>query len=102
MRSAAFDRATGFVAHHGARYLGDLDGGQWLGAAVLEVYRFRREGYRFFVFEGVDPELFPACYYRQLDATPWCRAEQHAFLAEVTAAGQLSVNLLTDLADRWL
>ncbi|BCJ44210.1 heme oxygenase [Actinoplanes ianthinogenes] len=101
IRSAAFDRATGYVAHHCTRYLHDLDGGQWLGAAVLEAFRFRRQGYRFFVFEGVDPELFQARYRTRLDRVPWNRAEQDAFLTEVAAAAQLNLDLLTDLENRW-
>ena len=101
IRCAAFDRATGFVAHHGMRYLSDLDGGQWLGAAVLEAYRFRREGYRFFVFDGVDPELFQKRYHHRLDTIAWNRAERDAFLTEVVAAAQLNLDLLTDLENRW-
>ncbi|WIM97052.1 biliverdin-producing heme oxygenase [Actinoplanes oblitus] len=101
IRSSAFDRATGYVAHHCTRYLHDLDGGQWLGAAVLEAYRFRRQGYRFFVFEGVDPELFQARYRTRLNLVPWNHAEQDAFLAEVAAAAQLNLDLLTDLENRW-
>jgi heme oxygenase len=101
IRSAAFDQATGYVAHHCTRYLSDLDGGQWLGAAVLEAYRFRRHGYRFFVFEGVDPELFLIRYRHRLNVVPWNRAEREAFLAEVAAAAKLNLDLLTDLENRW-
>ncbi|GAA2699014.1 MULTISPECIES: biliverdin-producing heme oxygenase [Actinoplanes] len=101
LRSAAFDKATGFVAHHCTRYLSELDGGQWLGAAVLEAYRFRRQGYRFFVFEGVDPELFRARYRNRLESTPWNRAERDAFLTEVAAAAELNLAVLTDLDNRW-
>jgi heme oxygenase len=101
IRAAAVDRATGYVAHHCTRYLSDLDGGQWLGAAVLGAYKFRRQGYRFFVFEGVDPELFQARYRNRLDTTPWNRAERDAFLAEVTMAVQLNLDLLTELENRW-
>ncbi|GLW33404.1 heme oxygenase (biliverdin-producing) [Actinoplanes regularis] len=101
IRCAAFDRATGYVAHHCTRYLSDLDGGQWLGAAVLEAYDFRRQGYRFFVFEGVDPELFRARYLDRLDTTPWSRTEREAFLAEVAAAVRLNLDLLTELGNRW-
>lgn len=101
IRGAAVDQATGYVAHHCTRYLNDLDGGQWLGATVLEAYRFRRQGYRFFVFEGVDPELFRARHHQRLDATPWSGAEPAAFLAEVTTAVRLHLDLLRDLGGRW-
>ncbi|GIF12209.1 heme oxygenase (biliverdin-producing) [Actinoplanes teichomyceticus] len=101
IRSVAVDRDTGFVAHHGTRYLGDLDGGQWLGAAVFQAYRFDRRGYRFFVFEGVDPRLLRTRYRQRLDAVGWGRAERGAFLSEAAAAAQLGLNLLVELGNRW-
>ncbi len=101
IRSAAFDRATGYVAHHCTRYLGDLSGGQWLGHRLVEAYGFRRDGYRFFVFEGVDPPLFRGRYRDQLNAVPWTHTEQDAFLDEVAAAYRLNLTLLAELEDRW-
>ncbi|GAA0461677.1 heme oxygenase [Actinoplanes capillaceus] len=101
IRSAAFDRATGYVAHHCTRYLGDLSGGQWLGQAVVGAYGFRRHGYRFFVFEGVDPPLFRARYRERLNAVPWSRAEQDAFVNEVSAAFRLNIDLLAELWESW-
>ncbi|BBH65925.1 heme oxygenase [Actinoplanes sp. OR16] len=101
IRSAAYDRATGYVAHHCTRYLGDLSGGQWLGRQLVEAYGFRREGYRFFVFEGVDPPLFRDRYRDRLNAVPWTRTEQDAFLDEVAAAYRLNIDLLAELEDRW-
>ncbi|MBB2945286.1 heme oxygenase [Actinoplanes lutulentus] len=101
IRSAAFDRATGYVAHHCTRYLGDLSGGQWLGAKLVAAYGFNRHGYRFFVFEGVDPPLFRARYRDQLNSVPWSRAEQNAFLDEVSAAYRLNLELLAELEERW-
>ena len=101
LRSAAFDDATGFVAHHCTRYLGDLSGGQVLGRAIVDAYRFRRHGYRFFVFDGVDPGLFKARYRERLDAVPWRRAEQDAFLTEAATAYRLNIDLFAELAGRW-
>ncbi|MEV6299193.1 biliverdin-producing heme oxygenase [Actinoplanes sp. NPDC051861] len=102
IRCAAFDRATGYVAHHCVRYLGDLSGGQWLGQAIAEAFRLRRgQGHRFFVFEGVDPPLFRADYRDRLNALPWTRVEQDAFLGEVAAAYRLNIEMLADLARRW-
>ncbi|WP_436524147.1 heme oxygenase (biliverdin-producing) [Actinoplanes sp. HUAS TT8] len=102
IRSAAFGQASGYVAHHCTRYLRDLDDGQWLGAAVWEMYNFRRQGYRFFVFEGVNPELFQARYHQLLDTMPWTPAEQNAFLTEVTTAIRLNLDMLKELEIRWL
>lgn len=101
IRSAAFDRPTGYVAHHCTRYLGDLSGGQWLGRKIVAAYGLRRQGYRFFVFEGVDPPLFRARYRDRLDAVRWSRAEQDAFLSEVSAAFQLNLALLAELEEHW-
>lgn len=101
IRDAAVARATGYVAHHCSRYPGDLSGGQWLREAVIGAYGFRRHGYRFFVFEGVDPPLFRARYREQLNHAPWTRAEQDDFLDEVAAAFRLNIDLLTELGDRW-
>ncbi|MEU4557608.1 biliverdin-producing heme oxygenase [Actinoplanes sp. NPDC023936] len=101
IRSAAFDHATGYVAHHCTRYLGDLSGGQWLGQRLVEAYRLDRQGYRFFVFEGVDPPLFRARYRDQLNAVPWSRGERNAFLDEVAAAYRLNIGLLGELEERW-
>ncbi|GLY00753.1 MULTISPECIES: biliverdin-producing heme oxygenase [Actinoplanes] len=101
IRSAAFDRASGFVAHHCTRYLGDLSGGQWLGQAVVQAYGFRGEGHRFFVFDGVDPGMFRAHYRDRLNAAPWSHAEQDAFIDEVSAAYRLNVDVLDELGRIW-
>ncbi|WP_328464840.1 biliverdin-producing heme oxygenase [Actinoplanes sp. NBC_00393] len=101
IRAAAFDRATGYVAHHSVRYLGDLSGGQWLGQSIVEAYGLRRQGYRFFIFEGVDPPLFRARYRDHLNAVRWTRADQAAFLNEASAAFRLNLDLLAELGEHW-
>ena len=101
IRYAAFDQPTGYVAHHCTRYLADLSGGQWLGQKIVEAYGLRRHGYRFFVFEGVDPPLFRARYRDRLNAVRWSRAEQRAFLTEVSAAFRLNLALLAELEQHW-
>jgi heme oxygenase len=101
IRSAAFGRATEYVAHHCTRYLADLAGGQWLRQAVVEAYGFRRDGFRFFVFEGIDPPLFRARYRDRLNSVPWARRQQDAFLAEVATAYQLNMDLLAELRENW-
>ncbi|MBG0567866.1 biliverdin-producing heme oxygenase [Actinoplanes sp. NEAU-A11] len=101
IRYAAVDQDTGYVAHHCTRYLGDLAGGQWLGRAIVAAYGLRRQGYRFFVFEGVDPPLFRARYRDRLNAVRWTRPEQDAFLAEVSAAFRLNIDMLAELGEHW-
>jgi heme oxygenase len=90
-----------FVAHHYTRYLGDLSGGQFLGPAIAEAYGLSGDGHRFFVFEGVDPPAFRARYRALLDEAPWSRAEQDAFLTEVSQAYRLNIDVLDELRERW-
>lgn len=101
LRDVAFGAATGFVAHHYTRYVGDLSGGQYLGPAVARVYGLNGDGHRFFAFPGVDPAAFKSYYRHLLDTTPWSPAEQEAFLAEVAEAYRLNIAMLTELRERW-
>jgi heme oxygenase len=101
LRSVTSDEPA-FVAHHYTRYLGDLSGGQFLGPAIAEAYGLTGDGHRFFVFEGVDPPVFRARYRALLDEAPWSRAEQDAFLAEVSQAYRLNIDVLDELRERWV
>jgi heme oxygenase (biliverdin-producing, ferredoxin) len=101
LRAVAFDRASAFIAHHYTRYLGDLSGGQYLGPAIAKSYGLDGDGHRFFVFEGVRPPAFRAAYREMLDRIAWPRAEEDAFVAEVSEAYRLNINLLAELRDRW-
>ena len=101
LRSVAFDRPSAFVAHHYTRYLGDLSGGQFLGPAIAHSYRLQGDGHRFFVFEGVRPPAFRTRYRRALDTIGWPPAEETAFLAEVSEAYRLNIDVLADLKERW-
>ena len=101
LRAVAFDRASAFIAHHYTRYLGDLSGGQYLGPAIAKSYGLDGDGHRFFVFEGVRPPAFRAAYRAMLDRISWPRAEEDAFVAEVSEAYRLNIDVLTELKDRW-
>jgi heme oxygenase len=90
-----------FVAHHYTRYLGDLSGGQYLGPAIAEAYRLNGEGHRFFVFEDIDPPAFRAHYRTLLDDAKWTDSEQETFLAEVSHAYRLNIDVLDELRNRW-
>lgn len=91
----------GFLAHHYTRYLGDLSGGQYLGAAIARAYGLNGEGHRFFVFEGVRPPAFRNRYREMLDGIRWPAAEADAFLSEVREAYRLNIAVLTELRERW-
>ena len=99
--AVAFHRASAFVAHHYTRYLGDLSGGQYLGPAIAKAYGLDGRGHRFFVFEGIRPRAFRARYRELLDRISWPRAEEDAFVAEVSEAYRLNINVLAELKERW-
>jgi heme oxygenase len=101
LRAVAFDRPAGFVAHHYTRYLGDLSGGQYLGPAIAQAYGLTGDGHRFFTFEGVDPPAFRGRYRALLDEVAWSPAEQDAFLAEVSEAYRLNIDMLDELREKW-
>ncbi|MFF5291747.1 biliverdin-producing heme oxygenase [Paractinoplanes globisporus] len=102
LRYAANSHPVGFIAHHYARYLGDMSGGQYLGQAIARVYGLNSEGNRFFLFPGIDVEAFKGYYRRLLDALPWTFDEQDEFVAEVVEANRLNVAVLDELARRWI
>ncbi len=101
LRQVAFDRPSAFIAHHYTRYLGDLSGGQYLGPAIARAYGLSGDGHRFFVFDGVRPPAFRARYRGMLDRISWPPAEEEAFLAEVSEAYRLNIDVLTELKGRW-
>jgi heme oxygenase (biliverdin-producing, ferredoxin) len=101
LHAVAFDRPTAFVAHHYTRYLGDLSGGQYLGPSIARSYGLNGAGHRFFVFEGVRPPEFRRAYRELLDRTGWTRAEENAFMAEVSEAYRLNIDVLAELRERW-
>ena len=101
LHAVAFDRAWAFLAHHYTRYLGDLSGGQYLGPAIARTYRLNGDGHRFFAFEGIRPPAFRTAYRRMLDRIVWPRAEEDAFVAEVSEAYRLNIAMLAELNERW-
>ena len=101
LREVAFDRPSAFVAHHYTRYLGDLSGGQFLGPAIARAYGLTGDGHRFFVFDGVRPPAFRSRYRELLDEIRWSRAEEEAFLGEVSTAYRHNIDVLAGLTERW-
>jgi heme oxygenase len=101
LRYAANSHPIGFIAHHYARYLGDISGGQYLGRAVARAYGFTGDGHRFFIFDDLDPEAFKTYYRQLLDTLPWSRYEQDEFVTEVFEAYRLKIAVLDDLRQRW-
>jgi heme oxygenase (biliverdin-producing, ferredoxin) len=102
LREVAYDRPSAFIAHHYTRYLGDLSGGQYLGPAIARSFGLDGDGHRFFVFEGVRPPAFRTRYRELLDRIRWPDAEEDAFLAEVSEAYRLNIDVLAELKERWV
>lgn len=101
LQEVAFSWPAGFVAHHYTRYLGDLSGGQHIGAAVAAAYGLDRSGRAFFRFDGFDLDEFKGRYRELLDAVPWDAAEQDRFVDEVALAYRLNTAVLEDLSARF-
>jgi heme oxygenase (biliverdin-producing, ferredoxin) len=101
LRTAAAHRPPVFVAHHYTRYLGDLSGGQYLGPAIARAYGLDGDGHRFFVFPGIRPPAFRTRYRELLDAITWPDADEAEFLAEVSEAYRLNIDVLAELKERW-
>ncbi|GAA0802159.1 biliverdin-producing heme oxygenase [Spirilliplanes yamanashiensis] len=105
LTAVCHDWPGGFVAHHYTRYLGDLSGGQYIAAAVAEIYGLPgRHGVAFYDFAGIDPGTFRDGYRDLLDAAPWDAAERARIVDEVLLAYRFNTDVFADLAadlDRW-
>ncbi|PRX50227.1 heme oxygenase [Prauserella shujinwangii] len=100
LREVAFDWPGGFVAHHYTRYLGDLAGGQVVGALLRRTYGITGAGARFYDFGALgSPSAFRRHYKANLDAAPWGEAERQRIVAETLHAFELNIAVLADLAE---
>ncbi|MDF5757027.1 biliverdin-producing heme oxygenase [Spongiactinospora sp. TRM90649] len=89
----------GYIAHHYTRYLGDMSGGQFIGAELRKVYGFGPDGgVDFYRFEAV-PSLprFKAEYRRRLDALSLDEAERKRIIRETRLAYRLNTDVLNGL-----
>lgn len=75
------------VAHHYTRYLGDLSGGQAIGALVARHYGLTPDQLTFFEFPGIDNTVrFKEAYRQSLDTIPVTQADRELLVAEVKDA----------------
>lgn len=87
-----------FIAHHYVRYMGDLSGGQHIGALVRRVYCLEGDGARFYAFDGLpDPDAFKTNYREQLDLAPWTNEEREQVIKEALVAYELNTLVLSTL-----
>lgn len=90
--------APGLVAHHYLRYLGDLSGGQAIGALVARHYGVPRSQLAMWDFSAIDaPKRVKDVYRAHLDEIT-DPAVREAFLAEARAAYSLAGRLFAALA----
>jgi heme oxygenase (biliverdin-producing, ferredoxin) len=99
LREVCFTWPGGFVAHHYTRYLGDLSGGQVIGAIVRRVYEMpRARGAAFYEFPLIDDKnAFKTGYRRRLDEAPWNLEEQEQVVEEIVRAYAFNVAMLAEL-----
>ena len=101
LRMVAYDRAAEFVAHHYARYMGDLSGGRQLRPAIARAYGLNGDGHRLFIFADIDASAVRNRYRDLLDRVVWSAAERDVCVAEVSEAYRLNIAVLQDLKQRW-
>lgn len=91
--------APRLLAHHYLRYLGDLSGGQAIGALVARHYGVPREQLGIWDFSEIDaPKRVKDAYRLRLD-TITDPADQEAFLEESRAGYRLAGDLFSALGD---
>ncbi len=90
--------APAFVAHHYARYLGDLSGGQVIGAALSRSLGLvDGAGGSFLAFPDLRPGEARRRYRAALDALPFGPAEREELVEEALVAYRLNLALTAEL-----
>jgi heme oxygenase len=102
IEEVATTSSAAFVAHHYTRYLGDLSGGQAIGAAVTKAYGFGDgPGAQFYVFpEIADGPGFKDHYRTLLDDAAWSEQEHEQVMTEVGTAYRLNTEVLAELGEQ--
>jgi heme oxygenase (biliverdin-producing, ferredoxin) len=85
--------APAYVGHHYTRYLGDLSGGQVIGAALARSHGLVLS---FFSFDLRGPAV-KRDYRAHLDALPWTAEQQEAAVAEADVAFRCNEALAAEL-----
>ncbi|HMR49358.1 MAG TPA: biliverdin-producing heme oxygenase [Arachnia sp.] len=100
IRAVAWD-APSLVAHHYTRYLGDLSGGQALGALFGRALGLQpgEAGISFYHFAAIPkPKPYKDRYRAALDAAPMSEAQHDAVIAESIVAFRLNQDLFQELS----
>ncbi len=95
---ARAQRAHEFLAHHYTRYLGDLSGGQVIGAKVAREYGATPEQLNFYRFDEIEkPVLYKREYREALDALDLTDEQTDELIREAQAAFQANSALFEAL-----
>jgi heme oxygenase len=88
------------LAHHYTRYLGDLSGGQAIGALVRRHYGLTEEQTSFYHFAQIEAVVpFKESYRAAVDTLDLTDDELLLLVAEVRAAFKLNQQLFVELGD---
>lgn len=87
LREVATGRPAEYLAHHYTRYLGDLSGGQAIGALIARHYGATPDQLTFFAFDGIEkPVVYKREYREALDALALDEDELEAAVNEAKRA----------------
>jgi heme oxygenase (biliverdin-producing, ferredoxin) len=96
--TAVCGRPDLLLAHHYTRYLGDLSGGQAIGALVRRHYGLSESATSFYAFPAIDDAMaFKRSYREHLDRLPALGVDTAAFIDEVRTAYALNRGLIDEL-----
>lgn len=88
------------IAHQYTRYLGDLSGGQAIGALVARHYGATEDMLGFYRFDGIDSSVAYKRHYRaELDSLAFDDVQIDEFLREACIAFDLNAALFDELAE---
>ncbi len=95
---AAEGWSGGFIAHHYTRYLGDLSGGQAIGAMIARHYGATPGQLAFAHFAQIEkPVIYKREYREALDALDFTDAQRQAAIDEARAAFDFNAALFDEL-----
>lgn len=90
-----------YIAHHYTRYLGDLSGGQAIGAMIARHYGATAEQLAFYRFDGIEkPVIYKRAYREALDALELTDEQRDAAVAEARAAFDYNAAVFDELGSR--
>ncbi|OJX63203.1 MAG: hypothetical protein BGO95_09085 [Micrococcales bacterium 73-13] len=101
LREVAAGGVPEYLAHHYTRYLGDLSGGQAIGAMIARHYGATPEQLSFYRFDGIEkPVVYKRAYREALDALELDEAERGIAAAEAQAAFDHNAAMFDELDAR--